>query len=121
MKLEIKDKFVEALRSGSYEKGKFHLRSKDGKFCANGVLCHLAQLAGVVQCDDWGLAYGYDGEINILPTSVMQWAGVSTITMSLPREIALSAPEMFSVAEMNDGDFTFDEIADVLETCWEQI
>jgi hypothetical protein len=41
MNKEIKEKWINALRSGKYEQGKSQLRSLSNKFCCLGVLCDL--------------------------------------------------------------------------------
>ena len=36
---ELKDRWLEALRSGKYKKGHYRLRTPDGRYCCLGVLC----------------------------------------------------------------------------------
>lgn len=48
---ELKAKWVEALRSGNYQQGRYSLK-KDGKYCCLGVLC---EVAGVTASGDGGL------------------------------------------------------------------
>lgn len=54
MKRELRDRWVEALRSGDYEQGQSFLRNGN-KFCCLGVLC---EVAGVPREDtEWGSGY----------------------------------------------------------------
>lgn len=48
MKQELKNKWVEALRSGDYQQGRSVLRSHDDKFCCLGVLCDIASKDGIL-------------------------------------------------------------------------
>ena len=41
MNIEIKTRWISALRSGAYKQGKHTLHSEDNCFCALGVLCDL--------------------------------------------------------------------------------
>lgn len=103
MQVEIKDKWVAALRSGEYVQGRGQLRTSVDEFCCLGVLCSIYALENsdftATHTDHNG--YEYDGEWLVLPTGVQQWAG-------LPDEQVV-------LIEMNDGNSTFDEIADYIE------
>lgn len=117
MKQEIKQLFVEALRSGRFEKGTGRIVNRvygaDGAartvYCASGVLCALAAEAGVVRNvndrhyrDDTDTAWIY-----IAPDSVLRWAGIEGSTYSNPTTAKLIT--------LNDNGASFEEIADVVE------
>ena len=75
MNPQIKQKWVDALRSGEYQQTKGRLRKED-KFCCLGVLCDLYGKENNVK---WNLANnGYNYEFqkfeSYLPSSVGKWA-----------------------------------------------
>lgn len=74
MNEEIKKKWIAALTSGEYRKGKQALRDDD-KFCCLGVLCdlHSKENKGIkrYKWTDCGI---YLGESQFLPIEVMKWA-----------------------------------------------
>lgn len=108
--------WVAGLRSGDYKQGKGVLRSVDDKYCCLGVACELAIEAGVPVKRERtdGLVYQYDGQRYYLPTSVMEWLGLNTRggRALVPLVWKYTAD---GVAEMNDNDATFAEIADAIE------
>lgn len=124
MNEEIKTQWVQALRSGDYEQGKGVLQG-DGKFCCLGVLCDLAEKAGVIEGEnaqhsrtDYEIVRGYsDGyahsftQTEILPMRVRDWAE----TDSSPTVTTDGGYRHSSLAELNDEGSTFDEIADLIE------
>jgi hypothetical protein len=75
----VKEKWIEALRSGDYEQGKGAL-SIAGTYCCLGVLCDLAVKDGVsiiVSEEESALGKGkvfYDGRADLPPKSVADWA-----------------------------------------------
>lgn len=86
MKAKLKAKWVEALRSGKYEQGKYYL-SKGGKFCCLGVLC----------------------DVRGLPT------GRNNDLYPYPVQDVLSAHDCAVLTDMNDKGKSFAEIADYIE------
>jgi hypothetical protein len=116
----IKAQWVEALRSGEYEQGKYRLRNGD-KFCCLGVLCDIAHKAGVVEytpaseqvAQDPGEETfdRYGDETGCLPLEVREWAGIDN---SIPW---VRVPgNKISLAGLNDGQgYDFDLIADLIE------
>ena len=99
MKAEIKQKWLEALRSGSYTQGRNALRSSDDSFCCLGVLCDL------VARDKWhleGARYAHSGYIGHLPGSV----GAAT---------EVNSDQAFILMGMNDNGQSFGQIADWIE------
>ncbi len=124
MKKEIADKWVKALRSGSYEQTKRRLRDSHG-YCCLGVLCDLAKEEN--QYWVWKSERGNDhflfcaGEsINScdLGEDVRKWA-----------QMSLSNENVNTLMTMNDGKKgtwdiepkNFAEIADWIETNWQLI
>lgn len=90
MNKKIKKRWVKALRKGKVNgkrivQAQHTLRvAKDDKgrvgLCCLGVLCELARAEGVVSLnkykDDEGPQYTYNGEFEVLPTEVAEWAGL---------------------------------------------
>lgn len=126
---EAKEKWVKALRSGNYKRGKGRLRSNMG-YCCLGVLCDIS---GLGEWESPILGYEFDSTRNYLPMSVMEWAGitvenegVSGSDIPLPteaktrirREMGVSVK---TLAELNDAlpheSFAagFDYIATIVE------
>lgn len=106
MDLELKQKWVTALRSGKYEQSKKGLRSDKG-FCCLGVLCDLlcGQYGSWEQRKNIGigtLRYAMDGEVAMPSERIQQ-----------DLDILFVADEL---AAMNDDEGkSFAEIADYIE------
>lgn len=112
MNQQIKEKWLEALRSGKYKQGSFRLRKSEGnRFCCLGVLCDLYFED---HDEDWveGV-YGWEaneiGEMYVLPRRVMEWADLDDCN-----------PGMYTsfvpISELNDiQEYEFEELADLIE------
>lgn len=128
---EVITKWVNALRSGDYRQTDGTLRRDNGdgtSFCCLGVLCDLAVKEGVIdppahiQVGDGGDYYLYEGEADIPPSEVCDWAGLYD---SDPDVEYMEYSESDGVCHYEDRDSltslndargkTFDEIADILE------
>lgn len=122
MKQEIKELWTTALRSGEYKqgRGKLHWRNDPNEYCCLGVLCVLAAAAEVCTAVNLFECVAYDGEINYLPESVQQWAGLGSKNPII---------DGASLSILNDGEgdiengtdyrgyrrSSFTEIADAIE------
>ncbi len=104
MKAELKQAWVEALRSGEYKQGYGRLvcldNSKDCRYCCLGVLCSVT---GV----DFGKSNStfrtIDGSFcDYLPKSLLD-------RLELPNDV------QFQLAGLNDTGTTFNDIADKIE------
>lgn len=109
MNAEVKQAWLDALRSGKYKQGKGQLRStysNKSMYCCLGVLCDLhSQKHGVswtIKEDDFPSCHRYFGEINYCPGEVSEWSG-------------LSGPDAQTLADMNDDGDNFNEIAQYIE------
>jgi len=110
MNPQIKQKWVSALRSGEYQQGQYCLRTDNG-FCCLGVLCDLYGKENNVEWEPsthYKNAYAFQDMATILPLSVMEWVGVGEGNPPVN-----GGP--FTLGELNDKGFTFNEIADVIE------
>ena len=108
MNPQIKQKWVDALRSGDYQQTKGRLRKED-EFCCLGVLCDLYGKENNVEwqhneVDD----YFYEKNSTVLPLSVMEWADVDGQSADI-----CNVTE--TLAGLNDSGSTFNEIADLIE------
>jgi hypothetical protein len=100
MKAELKQKWIEALRSGKYQQAAGQLRNARNEFCGLGVLCDLVApaewqpfVSGVYQMRGWG---------RYMPPSVGEQTGLPD---------SLTVEPMW----MNDRGRSFVEIADWIE------
>ena len=111
MNPEVKELWLEALRSGEYEQGTRYLNS-DGKFCCLGVLCEVALRVNPllvkveVRQDSYFSITEYDDRKGFLPASVKEWAGLDS---NNPRVLD------GRLSELNDGGTSFQVIADLIE------
>jgi hypothetical protein len=81
MRQDVKELWVNALRSGDYEQGEGILTSDSAVklYCCLGVLCKVAVDNGVpVRVGEGGERISYDDSASYLPISVMEWAGLDT-------------------------------------------
>lgn len=100
MNKAIKEDWLEALRSGEYLQGYEYLDRQGGQCCL-GVLCDILDIDWKIEGD--GTRY-YLGEC-------AQW---------IPRQVEVKAKLTFKqqleLAELNDAGFTFEEIADYIDS-----
>ena len=119
MKTEIKQRWVEALRSGSYKQltGVLHRDSSSGSaFCCLGVLCDLAIQDGILPGWDRFVDFPDEEEPGewtdeFLPGRVQAWAGCNAnpgVTLD-DCSVALAACN-------DERNLSFPQIADLIET-----
>src|SRR4029077_12689635 len=88
MNKENMNKWIEALRSGTYKQGNMylHMCTEDGvhKYCCLGVACEVAIENGVEistrlrnHLVSGGTQKIYDEETSTLPDSVVEWLGLA--------------------------------------------
>jgi len=102
MNTEIKQQWVDALRSGKYKKGTGRLR-KNRAYCCLGVLCDIMGCRW--QEEDKGRFDCYNGmecEDVVLPKGFSEKA-------------QLDRSGQLRLAKLNDGGWSFAEIADLIE------
>lgn len=75
---QIKQQWVEALRSGEYVQGSGALRDARNRFCVNGVLCDLhAKAHGYAWYKRHGSNDWYYNGLNLFPgEKVREWAQI---------------------------------------------
>jgi hypothetical protein len=108
MNPQIKQKWVDALRSGDYQQGQCYLRTNSG-FCCLGVLCDLYGKENNVEWQhNEVVGYFYENHSFSLPSSVLEWAGLEYCNPRVDDETN-------SLAGLNDKGSTFIEIANLIE------
>lgn len=105
-------RWVEALRSGEYKQGRGQLR-RGNKFCCFGVACDL------FDHDAW-YDDSFDGQDQVLPLEVRDALGLRSKAgiFSIPIVVVEDGEERHweCLAELNDHGWTFEEIADFIES-----
>lgn len=142
MKADIKQQWIDALRSGEYKQGSgdLHVIKLTGpedveeRFCCLGILSLMCKNAGAVTSNETErsghqVAYGSTSEIAYLPQEVIDWAGLEyegrrEYTKSKSEEpkgvLTIGTREGryrdgVSLSVMNDTGHSFEEIAQVIE------
>lgn len=141
MKADIKERWVEELRSGKYIQGGGDLhwigpvgnREKaQERFCCLGILSKMCAEAGAVvaEKDDhmYTVAYGESMDTAYLPKEVVEWAGlvydgerqytdapIEEARGILHTGLHVPSQDVRSLAMMNDSGVPFEEIAQVIE------
>lgn len=127
MNKEIKQRWINALRSGEYPKTEDCLRDNKG-YCCLGVLTDIAIKDGVIE--DWQ-PRSYSGEERpyavpdcnvgesvpfdqdaVLPTKVMEWA---ELTEANPFVRIPGESYSVHISDPNDNGYSFQQIADLIE------
>lgn len=102
--IDLKTKWIEALRSGEYKQGKHSLQKED-KFCCLGVLCKVMDLPTE------------DYDVDSDEPYPKEWIGRSK---KIPEFLQGETDITEALSLMNDGDknqsaLSFNEIADYIE------
>jgi hypothetical protein len=122
MKKEVADAWVEALRSGDYRQAKGMLREGDN-FCCLGVLCDISK-QGEFRDSPVGQTYfdGVDVRLASIPPLVMEWAGMKSEGGAFLPRISLGGKTADRLWKLNDQlEWSFEKIADFIETNWEKL
>jgi hypothetical protein len=113
----IKQRWVSALRSGSYHQGRDFLRC-DQSYCCLGVLCDLHARSHALDWCDFGSEsgsgrriYAYDDLEAVLPERVVAWSGLDAQDPVVAHDESLT-----SITKLNDlKGLSFEQIADLIE------
>jgi hypothetical protein len=107
-------KWVAALRSGRYPQGRHSLNQNDRAFCCLGVGCEVAIESGVdvkKTHSGFGQAVKYNNSMSVLPLIVLQWLGLASASGHF------TDSRFSSLVALNDnGQHTFNDIADIIES-----
>ena len=109
MNKKIKQKWLEALRSGQYKQCKETLTNGEG-FCCLGVLCNIHALEHNKVWEN-EFAPRYFNCFAYLPKQVMKWSEVK----SIDGEFIDGYHNCCSLAILNDEGKSFKEIVDIIE------
>lgn len=111
-------KWVAALRSGDYKQGKFVLHNEtEDKFCCLGVACEIYLKEGNrleifrMQAPGGIIATVYQDKLGELPSKVRKWLGLNTSD-----GLYEQANRAKQLTVRNDGGYTFEQIADIIES-----
>ena len=103
MNAEIKARWLEALRSGKYQQGRYVLRTADNTYCCLGVLCDLLDPSKWTKGDitiPGGYYWQYEG-----------WGG----SLPLMAKTGLGADTLNRLIKLNDVGTGFEPIAQWIE------
>ena len=128
MNTEVKQKWIDALRSGKYEQGSEKLRSVQG-YCCLGVLCDLYsqeqdaewEFRGITETNLQPQDYWYfEDQSEFLPDSVKEWAGLPVGNPAVRVDVTEADDEndwfyTDEIANLNDSGYTFNELSNVIE------
>lgn len=128
MNPEVKQKWIDALRSGKYEQGSEKLRTMTG-YCCLGVLCNIYAQEHNTQWkfkgyDETNLQpkdYWYFGEQSeFLPEFVMDWAGLKlncpVVKIDVDEDDGDDAWFYHEqIADLNDSGYTFNDLSNLIE------
>jgi hypothetical protein len=138
----IAQQWVAALRSGDYKQGKSVLHNQDtNTYCCLGVLCDLYvqennnrdSYCQQRMLSDTSIVTCFGDSTGTLPSDVRIWAGIGDdngqfkYNKPIPgRDTSYFKDEdNCLLTSMNDGeyghDFTFEEIANIIEEQWRQL
>ena len=110
MKKEIKEKWINALRSEEYKKGSYALKNTD-KYCCLGVLCDLVkdEVDGKWKDDIFCINEEYSK--NILLEKVMKFCDLKNVN-----PIITMNGNIYPISHLNDYyEYNFKELADLIE------
>jgi hypothetical protein len=121
--LEIKARWIAALRSGQYRQGTGALcrldESGDPSYCCLGVLTRLAEDDGVVRTDDRDAKSDLSGKLWFVDTDNATGTSAFYLTPAVRRWSGLTGHNPtaggFLLTHLNDEGYTFAEIADKIE------
>jgi hypothetical protein len=117
MNEQVKQQWIEALRSGEYSQTQEELRNLDG-YCCLGVLCDIYSKSKGVNF--WKGACGCyfflslpdQYEYSTLPKNVSEWAGLGGVD----NPIVEYGEEKVAISDLNDKEqLTFNQIAAIIE------
>ena len=121
MKQSVAKAWTLALRSGDYTQTRRKLASKghsSTSHCCLGVLCEIAIEQGAEVSKimtpgsrgNWERPVAYNGEVTVPPEAVNIWAGADA-----------RRDDWDYLSAMNDDGHSFHEIADYIDTNWEEL
>jgi hypothetical protein len=110
MNPEIKEKWINALRSEEYQQTQDNLKTDEG-YCCLGVLCDIYAKENNVDWEKDFDEYTMFGYVRKLPHHVVKWAGLN----SQSPEVKDDNGNYVFLINLNDTGSTFREIAGLIE------
>jgi hypothetical protein len=95
---EFKEKWLEKLQDGSYEKGRHQLRNLDNTYCCLGVACDILDPNGWKKLEHY---WKHSREITSMSTT-------------LSRKIGLTIAEQGDLTDLNDNNETWGPVIDYI-------
>ena len=127
MNPEVKQKWIDALRSGKYEQGSEKLRTVSG-YCCLGVLCDLYaqehntewEFRGNEETNLQPKDYWYfEDQSEFVPESVMDWAGFTENCPVVKIDVEEDDEDSWfyheGLADLNDSGYTFNELSKLIQ------
>jgi uncharacterized protein YeaC (DUF1315 family) len=127
MNPEVKQKWIDALRSGKYEQGSEKLRTVSG-YCCLGVLCDLYaqehntewEFRGIEETNLQPKDYWYfEDQSEFVPESVMDWAGFTENCPVVKIDVEEDDEDSWfyheGLADLNDSGYTFNELSKLIQ------
>ncbi len=116
MNKQIKQNWIELLRSGKYEQSFTSLKENEFTYSAEGLLCLLHSLETNTE---WTQDNKYLNRSVTIPRQVLDWAGVNSNAIFVKYQVVLSNGKTHILEDstfvLNNVGYDFDLIADVLE------
>jgi hypothetical protein len=111
MNSQIKQKWIDALKSGEYQQTNSYLHTEQG-YCCLGVLCDIyaKEYDDTAQWGPYDDHYNILGESLVLPPEVTEWAGLDDTDVCYYNE-----GKRVYLAALNDGGMNFNQIAQVIK------
>lgn len=122
MNTEIKQKWLDALRSGDYKQTTGALKTTKG-FCCMGVLCDIIkteldaeweQPSGITDGFIDLHCFNFLGNSQFLPSEILEYVGLHYQECSIAIHDA-NSKVYTNLAELNDNGTSFSDIADLIE------
>ena len=127
MNPEVKQKWIDALRSGKYEQGSEKLRTVSG-YCCLGVLCDLYAQEHDTQWEFRGNEetnlqpkdyWYFEDQSEFVPESVMDWAGFTENCPVVKIDVEEDDEDSWfyheGLADLNDSGYTFNELSKLIQ------
>ena len=122
MNPEIKQKWVDALRSGRYEqdtRSSLLYNSNSNSFCCLGVLCDIRREETGFELNSFFDEVIEDIAVELLPPDIVKWAGLKEEILTRVGDgfdIQTRGNEYSSLSAVNDsGRYSFKQIANIIE------
>lgn len=107
MKAELKQKWIEALRSGEYKQGRMYLRDTSDRYCCLGVLVDVSGF-------QWGTTHKHAYQYGF--HSDLGYRNCTGLNDQQQVELGIDYDTMNKLMGMNDGQgATFTEIANWID------